>query len=175
MFAACLGADGSYLKSDRGYFVEGGGWQFGESGTDAGESCRLEAAGEGLSLTAVFECWFENIFVPELVRRRGLLDYGGLAVLVVEDCPAHSAVRLLELCRVNDVRLLHWPVSNLNELQPLETSVFEVCQEFDRPSESDGGEERWVETPRRCCLVVHFCGDDGERCVDVPAVGHRCE
>lgn len=51
----------------------------------------------------IFYFWAEEIFLPEIERRRKLTGYTGEAILLLDGCSAHTSELFLELCTFNNI------------------------------------------------------------------------
>ena len=67
---------------------------------------------------AVFEDWFEKLFLPE-VRR-----IPGTKVLIGDNLASHISTNVIELCRLNDVEFVCLPPNSTHVLQPLDVAVY---------------------------------------------------
>ena len=63
---------------------------------------------------AVFEDWFEKLFLPE-VRR-----IPGTKVLIGDNLASHISTNVIELCTLNDVAFVCLPANSTHVLQPLD-------------------------------------------------------
>lgn len=92
------------------------------------EKVTVQSQIHGFVNTSIFDSWFQETFVPELTRRRGLFGYDGPAVLLMDNCSCHMSDRISELCEREHVRRLYFPPHRSNQLQPLDLSLFGVTK-----------------------------------------------
>ena len=79
---------------------------------------RYNATASGWFDMAVFEDWFEKLFLPE-VRR-----IPGTKVLIGDNLASHISTNVIELCRLNDVEFVCLPPNSTHVLQPLDVAVY---------------------------------------------------
>ena len=79
---------------------------------------RYNATPSGWFDMAVFEDWFEKLFLPE-VRR-----IPGTKVLIGDNLASHISTNVIELCRLNDVEFVCLPPNSTHVLQPLDVAVY---------------------------------------------------
>ena len=79
---------------------------------------RYNATSTGWFDMAVFEDWFEKLFLPE-VRR-----IPGTKVLIGDNLASHISTNVIELCTLNDVAFVCLPPNSTHVLQPLDVSVY---------------------------------------------------
>jgi hypothetical protein len=66
----------------------------------------------------------EEIFIPELRKRRQAFDYAGPAVILIDNCSCPATPRFLELRETEHIIPLYFPPHSLNQLQPLDLLIF---------------------------------------------------
>ena len=79
---------------------------------------RYNATPSGWFDMAVFENWFEKLFLPE-VRR-----IPGKKVLIGDNLASHISTNVIELCRLNDIEFVCLPPNSTHVLQPLDVAVY---------------------------------------------------
>jgi hypothetical protein len=92
------------------------------------EKVTIRSQRHGFIDTRIFDSWFEETFIPELLRRRAVHGYQGPAVLLIDNCSAHNGPRFHELCGVHRVVPCYFPPHSSNQLQPLDLSLFGVTK-----------------------------------------------
>jgi hypothetical protein len=72
----------------------------------------------------IFNDWFKDTFVPEVVARRARSSYQGPAYLIMDNCTAHRGHIFETLCAENNIIPVPLPPDSSNQLQPLDLSLF---------------------------------------------------
>jgi hypothetical protein len=78
----------------------------------------------------IFNDWFRDSFIPELVARRQRFLYTGPAFLIVDNCTAHRGQDFDVLCQAHNVLPIWLPPHSSNQLQPLDLCIFGVTKRF---------------------------------------------
>jgi hypothetical protein len=76
----------------------------------------------------IFEEWFQETFVAEIVQRRAKHEYGGPAYLIMDNCSAHSGERFAALCQEHCVIPVFIPPHSSHLLQMLDLSLFGITK-----------------------------------------------
>lgn len=124
---ACIAADGSYLKPlivipRKTYDAD-----LGLTGlTD--EKVTVYSQAKGYTDRPIFHAWLTEIFLPEVARRRDALGYGGQAVLILDNCTAHTGPEIAEACASQGIIMCPLPPHSSNQIQPLDLSTFGVTK-----------------------------------------------
>ena len=74
----------------------------------------------------IWDFWVENIFVPEVQRRRQLYNYSGEVVLMLDGCSAHSTDYFLDECLYHGITLFQIPPNSSDQVQVLDLGVFGI-------------------------------------------------
>jgi hypothetical protein len=56
----------------------------------------------------IFLTWLCDVFIPELSRKRTAFGYPGRAVLIMDNCTAHTELEVEEVC--TEAGVLAWPL-----------------------------------------------------------------
>lgn len=124
---ACIAADGSYLKPliviprktyDADLALTGI--------TD--EKVTVYSQAKGYTNRPIFLAWLTDIFLPEVARRREALGYDGRAVLIMDNCTAHTGPEIHEACAAQGVVVCWLPPHSSNQIQPLDLSTFGITK-----------------------------------------------
>ena len=78
----------------------------------------------GFITTEIFNEWAREIFSPEIMRKRILLDYSGLVLLILDGCSCHISDEFLDLCTDYGVEPLFMPAHSSDQIQPLDLVIF---------------------------------------------------
>jgi hypothetical protein len=124
---ACIGADGSCTKpliviprktTDVDIFLTG----------LSEEKVEVYSQTNGYIDRQIFESWLENTFIQELKKRREAYGYPGPAVLIMDNCTAHSSGAIDATYQAHGVTPLPLPPHSSNQLQALDLSIFGVTK-----------------------------------------------
>jgi hypothetical protein len=124
---ACIGADWSYLKPviviprktlDEDLVLTG----------LTQEKVEVYSQAKGYIDTQIFEAWLENTFIPEVKKRREMHGYAGHAVLIQDNCTAHSRPAIEAMYAAHTILPLPLPMHSSNQLQALDLSIFGVTK-----------------------------------------------
>jgi hypothetical protein len=80
----------------------------------------------------IFEDWFKDTFIPDLLKRRSIYHYAGPAVLIMDNCTAHRGQVFQDLCRQHHVLVVFLPPHSSNQLQMLDLCIFGVTKRIIR-------------------------------------------
>jgi hypothetical protein len=72
---------------------------------------------------AIFEDWLHDTFLPDLAARRERYSYDSPAFLILDNCTAHCAPRITDMCERNGMILLYLPPRSLHFLHCLDLSI----------------------------------------------------
>ena len=78
--------------------------------------------------TLLFEQWAEEIFFREVERRREVLHYEGLAILIIDGCSAHVSDWFLEECLFRRISVIFLAPHSSDQTQPLDLGVFGIAK-----------------------------------------------
>jgi hypothetical protein len=102
----------------------------------------------------IFHDWLEPTFVPELQRRRQARHYDGPAVLMLDNCTAHTTLKFGEICGQYRITPVFLPPPSSNQLQILDFSLFGVTKRLIAPVNRMEG--LTVQTTHVCDIVNAF-------------------
>jgi hypothetical protein len=123
----CIAADGSFCKPlvviprktyDRDLALTG----------ITEEKVQIYYQIKGYMDKAIFLSWLSDVFLPEVARRREALDYEGHAVLIMDNCSAHTGLDVEEVCEAHGVIICPLPPHSSNQIQPLDLSTFGITK-----------------------------------------------
>jgi hypothetical protein len=72
----------------------------------------------------IFDDWFRDTFIPDLLARRDRFSDHGPAYLIMNNCPAHRGAEFDRLCVVHRVLPVWLPPHSSNQLQMLDLCIF---------------------------------------------------
>jgi hypothetical protein len=76
----------------------------------------------------IFDDWFRDTFVPDLIARRERFSYHGPAFLIMDNCPAHRGEKFDQLCALHRIIPVWLPPHSSNQLQMLDLCIFGVTK-----------------------------------------------
>jgi hypothetical protein len=120
---ACIGLDGSYLKPMVIIPRKTVDPDLAPTGLTE-EKVDIVHQPKGYINTQLFDQWFKEIFILELVHRRRHFGYDGEAILLLDGCSCHSSDKFRRLCEQHKVVAIFFPPHSSNQVQPLDLSVF---------------------------------------------------
>jgi hypothetical protein len=80
----------------------------------------------------IFNDWFRDTFIPELIARRQRFTYQGPAFLILDNCTSHRGGEFDALCRDHLVVPIWLPPHSSNQLQMLDLCIFGITKKFIR-------------------------------------------
>jgi hypothetical protein len=83
---------------------------------------------KGYTDRPIFLAWLTETFIPEVLRRREAFGYAGPAVLIIDNCTAHTGAEVDEWCEGHGIRVCPLPPHSSNQVQPLDLSTFGVTK-----------------------------------------------
>ena len=78
--------------------------------------------------TVLFDFWAENVFFPELTRKRKEKEYVGPAILIMDGLGAHYSQTFIEECNLNGVYIIFLPPHTSDQCQPLDLVTFALLK-----------------------------------------------
>jgi hypothetical protein len=85
---------------------------------------------KGFMVTTIFEKWFGDIFLEEILRRRLVYEYDGPAFLIIDGCTSHDSDLVYDLCLDNNIDIIVLPPHASNQLQMLDLSIFGITKRY---------------------------------------------
>jgi hypothetical protein len=85
---------------------------------------------KGFMVTAIFEQWFCDIFLQELMKRRAIYEYNGPAFLIIDGCTSHDSDLVYDLCLDHNIDIIILPAHASNQLQMLDLSIFGITKKY---------------------------------------------
>jgi hypothetical protein len=76
----------------------------------------------------IFLTWLRDLFILKLSRRRAAFSYTGRAVLVMDNCTAHTGPEVNEACTETGVLVCPSPPHSSDQIQPLDLPTFGVTK-----------------------------------------------
>jgi hypothetical protein len=76
----------------------------------------------------IFEDWFKDTFLAEVVQRRAKHEYRSPAYLIMDHCPDHPGEQFAEMCQTHDIIQVFLPPHSSHLLQILDLSLFEITK-----------------------------------------------
>ena len=73
-----------------------------------------------------FSYWNEEIFIPELKRRRMKYQYDGEAILLLDGCTSHTSDIFLDECSFQNVYPFFEPAGSSDQVQALDLGIFGI-------------------------------------------------
>jgi hypothetical protein len=77
---------------------------------------------------SIFLAWLNEIFLPEVRRRREGDNYTGWTVIIMDNCTAHTGDEIDELCELHGITVCPLPPHSSNQVQPLDLSTFGITK-----------------------------------------------
>jgi hypothetical protein len=88
------------------------------------DKCLVTSQPKGFIETAIFEKWFEEIFLPDIECRRSTFQYKGPAFLILDGCICHHSTHVEQLCEMYFIHFIYLPAHSSNQTQALDLSIF---------------------------------------------------
>jgi hypothetical protein len=126
---ACIAADGSFIRPclvisrktfDDEILIQG----------FTPEKVEIYSQSKAYIDLDIFDDWFKDTFIPELVARRERFSYQGPAFLILDNCSAHRGAEFEHLCGAHRVVPVWLPPHSSNQLQMLDLCIFGVTKKL---------------------------------------------
>jgi hypothetical protein len=88
------------------------------------DKCLIVSQPKGFIDTAIFDKWFEEIFLPEIEHRRSTFQYNGPTFLILDGCVCHHSPHVEQLCETYFINIIYLPAHSSNQTQALDLSIF---------------------------------------------------
>lgn len=93
--------------------------QLWDSWTNGGpKDCRYNRTPSGWFDQSILEDWFMTIIIPHFRRMEGV------KVLIGDNLASHMSIKIIQLCRENNIRFIFLPPNSTHLTQPLDVSCF---------------------------------------------------
>ncbi|XP_029348016.1 tigger transposable element-derived protein 2-like [Acyrthosiphon pisum] len=119
---ACISADGLYLPPL--IIFKGMAVQARWTSEKSFPGTLYAVSKNGWMEEPVFYNWFENAFVPFVIKKRKDLGTNSNALLLYDGHCSHISMRIIELAMKNNITLFKFPSHLTDRLQPLDKCVF---------------------------------------------------
>ena len=129
----CIAMDGSALKPFVISYNKSVETQLLAAGYNE-ENCFIVYQDKGFVNAELFSLWADNVFFPEVKRRRKKYQYRGTVVLTMDGCTAHFSDYFLDECTYNGVYPFQEPAGTSDQVQPLDLGIFGI-QKIIKPKE----------------------------------------
>ena len=80
----------------------------------------------GFITSLIWDYWVEEIFIPEVQRRRQKYNYSGDVVLLLDGCSSHSTDFFLDECTYNGITIFELPPNCSDQIQVLDLGMFGI-------------------------------------------------
>jgi hypothetical protein len=123
----CIAADGSYCKPfvmipRKTYDLD-----LALTGLTE-EKVTVDLQRKGYTDKITFLTWINIVFLPEVTRRRESFNHKGNAILIMDNCTAHTGLEVDELFDANGIISCFIPPHSSNQIQPLHLSTFRITK-----------------------------------------------
>ena len=78
--------------------------------------------------TFLFEKWADEIFFPEVLRRRAATGYNGRAIAILDGCSCYQSDWFLDECTFQNICVIFIASHSSDQTQPLDLGIFAICK-----------------------------------------------
>jgi hypothetical protein len=92
------------------------------------ENCLIRFQESAFIDRELFDLWMEDVFVPEVRKKRESLHYAGPCLLLLDNCTAHDSDYCYDIALDENISLEFIPPHSSNQLQPCDLCLFGVTK-----------------------------------------------
>ena len=142
-FLACIAADGTYLQPM--LVAQRSTIEIALTCHNLGpDRIKLVNSETGFITAKLFDYWLSEVFYKYVQQKRELLNYQGVAILMLDGCTCHNTERLYEVCKQLNIKIIWLPSHSSHKTQPLDLGIFAIHKFYLRRDKTEDDSSQLV-------------------------------